>query len=146
MVRSDHFWILSILILFVSMVVISGCTTSITPNKTYTDSFISFQYPSDFKNTTVPTYLTSGDSNWTIVAYFNNSDDVGILVYKYSNISTTVTTESAAQNTLDSEKQANGSSILSSAPQTNPNGIEMWKTISTVKNPHDVAISQDEQF
>jgi len=121
----------------------SGSISDTSQNKTYSDSFISFKYPSDFNNSTVPTYLTSGDSKWTTIVYFNNSDEVGILVYNIQTFQHSITTESAAQNTLDSQKQLNGSSILSSVPQTNPHGLKMWKTISTVKDPLWLGISQE---
>ena len=127
--------IILVLGLILGIIGISGCISSgSSTNSTFSDGSISFDYPSDFTNAT-PGSLISGDKSWVDVKYLANSDGTAIYVQKNLKIND----PSNARQITDSKNKGDVSTgeILSHTTDTNPNGITVYKSINTLKNPDD---------
>src|SRR5664279_5325618 len=129
MLKKNNYLLIGIFSLIISMVAISGCTSS-TQNSNFTDGLISFQYPSDFQNMSAPADLFSGSGNWTNVVFLANSATTDISVSKNSNLISGNTPDTIGPATALAAKNQ-GESLLGSARMTNPNGVAMWKVTTT---------------
>ena len=132
MIRRDSIFVFGVLAFVVSIVAISGCTSTAS-NNNYTNGHISFEYPSDFQNTTYPGDLVSGDNAWTNIKFLANDQSTDILVAKNSNVTGMNQEDIGKASALNFEN--GGWTILGSARFTNPNGVEMWKVTSTATDP-----------
>lgn len=123
--------ILGILGVLVLVVAFSGCTSTPT-NVTFTDGKMSFNYPSDFKNSTSPGVLVAGHSSWQNVTYMANGEGISIKVQK-NNVAG-FTPGQASNATETSVKESNGT-IVSTSTETNPNGVEIVQNVFTLADP-----------
>ena len=75
-----------------------------------------------------------GSGNWTNVAFLANSAYTDISVSKNSNLLSGETQDTVGALTALAAKNQ-GETLLSSARMTNPNGVPMWKLITTLTDP-----------
>jgi hypothetical protein len=126
----NHFWALGILALVVSMVAISGCTST-QKNSTYTDNAMSFNYPADIKNSTVPGSIISAGTGWENVAFLHNNK-VAIFIKKNKNSNNSTN----ARDATNIQFKENSGQVLSTTEEINPNGIEVSRSILTLTDPN----------
>lgn len=117
------------------IVAISSCTSQPVANSTYTDGVITFQYPADFKNATPQSAVISGSKDWIQDLSLANSNNIGINLYKNTNISNSETVNGIGQATVTNFKQVSSTNIISSARVTNPKGVELWVIKYTFTDP-----------
>ncbi len=125
----NNCWIIGIFVLVVSMIGISGCTSS-AGNQTFSDNSISFIYPSNMKNTTSSGNIISGAQGWNDVAFLSNGN-VYILVAK----NPTLTDPSATRDVTGVSVVQNSGKLLSTTDETNPNGVKVYRNIDTLSDP-----------
>lgn len=125
--------ILGIIGILVVVVAMSGCTSS-GGNLTYSTGGVTFNYPDDFKNTTAPASIISGSSSWSAIGYLSNSQNIIIQIQNNPNTDQTLTPSLAIIGEELSVKQNNGS-VLSTTNDTNPNGVVVAGSISTLTDP-----------
>ena len=127
--------IILVLGFILGIVGISGCTSSGSSyNSTFSDGSISFNYPSDFNNATAPGDIISGSKTWINVGYLANNDGVGIKIQKNSKTNDPSGTREVSDNAIKNG-DINTGEVLSHTTETNPNGIVVYKSINTLKNP-----------
>ncbi|BDZ70055.1 hypothetical protein [Methanobacterium petrolearium] len=113
-----------ILILLVSNVFISFFNNS---TKTFSDAYISFNYPTDFENADYSSNDTNSSFPLELIAYFENTAPLKVqnmMVFK--NISTTSTSE-MKDRTILRVKNDSTCKLLSPTNETNPNGVFVEK-------------------
>ncbi len=128
-----------VLIMIAGVVGISGCTDSgaAGSQKTFSDGSIKFNYSEDFENATSPGNIISGDKSWITVGFLgNNATGTAIDIAKNKE---TKDPNGARQVTDAATTTSNGGvstgEILSHTTETNPNGITIFKSIHTLKDP-----------
>jgi hypothetical protein len=93
---------------------------------------MSFNYPSNFQNSTSTGDIISGSKSWVTVANLANSDGVAIMAQKNSLSSLTPATSITA---TELSVKTNNGIILSTTTTTNPNGVEISGSITTLLDP-----------
>jgi hypothetical protein len=112
------------------MVAISGCTSS-AGNKTYTYGSLSLSAPDNMQNATSTGSIISGSDTWVDVGSLVNSDDINIFIQKSTtNVDPQLSSTASAQQI----KENNGT-LLSTTHGTNPNGLLIYETITTITSP-----------
>lgn len=134
--RRQNYLILGVLAVIVVAAAYLGWTNS---NKNFSfsdgsasDGSVSFNYPVNMENTENNTnYQTImiGTENWNTVGQLGNNN-IDILVQKSLSVN--------PRNAMDDSNAAvkeRGDQIISTSVETNPNGIEVFKSITLVKEP-----------
>jgi len=134
-----------IFLVFLSFIAISGYNSIMQTPQTYNNENISFQYTSDFQNSSkFPLLQGDDDSSWANLANFNsNITQVGIIVQKSSNNGSDIKTL-GTEFTQDFKRY--GDNIVSSSEITNPNGVNMWKIVHIAKDTNQSYLFYDAYF
>jgi hypothetical protein len=115
------------------IVLASGCIYSFNDEtKTFSDGFMSFNYPADFDNDTNSSsnYTTSGSHMQTIAILENTAPLRDHDIWVGMNISAISPTE-ARNNVVSSVKNMSKGEVVSINTETNPNGIVVEETTYT---------------
>lgn len=134
--------LISILVLVIAA---SGCTSTSSSNKTYSDGVISFSYPSDFENSTIPGDITSGSSNWETLSYMVNGADISMSVDKNPQAESPT---SSRDDTESGVLEVSSGKISSTTTETNPNDVVVERSTNSLEDPDtgDVLVYYDMFF
>jgi len=125
-----------ILILFMIAVVVgvSGCTsTGSSAQQTYSDGSIKFNYTSGFQNATPPSKVNSGTNDWVDVAFLANSDNTAISIEKNNQLKDPSVGRADTDASINATSGVTMSNVTHTT-ETNPNGITIFKSTSTIKD------------
>jgi hypothetical protein len=125
--------ILSIMV----VVVVSGCTSTSSTQKTYSDGNISFNYPSNYVNANNPENITSKISNWQDLAYLKNQNNIEITVSKNPKADSATSERDNEQNSVRANPN---NTILVTTTKTNPNGIVVEIGMHKVLWPNSIVL------
>lgn len=118
--ETEKMVIVGIIGIFVLIVAISGCTTTTSSTKTFSDGVITFSYPNDFEETTYSGTIT-GSNKWVDVVKLLNGT-VTIYAQKNPQMDSPAAAKNATEKSIIGLK--NGK-VLSSTTETNPKGVKM---------------------
>lgn len=130
MVKLKNNYILKIGIIgtLVSIILTSGCTSSSTnETKTFSDGVMSFNYPADFYNINY-TGNEIDSSTMRLIGMLENKDGFTIYVCKNK---TKISLPEANEKTISKVESLFTGKVISTATETNPNGVVVEKIIYT---------------
>lgn len=122
-----------IFMLFLCIVIILGFNSYMNTPQTYNNGNISFQYTSNFQNTSQIPELYGHYSYWQNLDNLNsNATQVSIIVNKDTKKVSDIKTVGTY---IEQYFRNNGDDFVSSSEFTNPNGVEIWEI---VHKTHDI--------
>lgn len=129
---------LPIVMTIIISLAIAGCVSNTQEHtsvsiQSYTDGSINFNYTGDMQSHAAPGDIISGSKNWNDVILLADNDVI-IRVQKSLALKDYDITYIRDINS-DQIKQ-NGGSLLSTTLETNPNGVEVAKSINTITDPN----------
>ena len=128
--------IIIFLIIFLTFSVFINYSTNLNQSNLFSDGSISFNYPGNLKNSSAPEQIISGDVSWVDVIYLHNSvTSIGVQKNPSLDENIEVIRRDSDESIKNSPGQVSTGEVLSQTTETNPNGVKIAKSITTLKDP-----------
>jgi hypothetical protein len=133
-----------IFLLFLIVVIILGFNSYMNTPKTYNNGNISFQYTSNFQNSSELPELYGNSFSWQHVDTLDsNATEVSIEIDKDSNNGSDIKTLGKFYEQYFRDM---GDEFVSSSEYTNPNGVHMWQIVHKVQDINQSYLYEDTYF